>query len=113
MRGFLTPCLEPGCPELVKSGRCARHARERTRELNARRIVPTSHYLTPAWRALRRGVLKRDPICVDCGAAMSREVDHVVAVIDGGADELSNLRGLCKRCHSRRTMRELRDRGAL
>ena len=30
-----------------------------------------------------------------------REISHIVAVRDGGSDELANLRVLCRNCHLR------------
>ena len=45
---------------------------------------------------LRQEVLaQNDGRCVSCNRQPATEVDH----IDGGSIELSNLRGLCRRCH--------------
>ena len=45
---------------------------------------------------LRQEVLaQNDGRCVSCNKQLATEVDH----IDGGSVELSNLRGLCQRCH--------------
>ena len=93
-------CAEPGCPLDASSGRryCLQHDR-----------VPWEgqpHWRTrypPDWKQLRLAVLARDPVCAICGIAPSREVDHV-----GGRDdnELGNLRGVCSRCHRRRSARQ-------
>lgn len=56
------------------------------------------------WGRLREQILHRDPICVKCERAAATEVDH----IDGNAhnNDLENLQGLCKPCHSKKTWRE-------
>jgi len=38
------------------------------------------------------------------------EVDHIVAVADGGTDDPANLRLLCGRCHRERTAAQRRER---
>lgn len=58
-----------------------------------------------AWWKLRRFVLARDPLCVDCHSRASTEVDHIVALKMGGGNHPANLRGLCKPCHSSKTCR--------
>jgi 5-methylcytosine-specific restriction enzyme A len=107
------PCLEPGCGELVVKGpRCPEHKREYDRETHRStgRI-----YNRKRWHILRRVILLRDPLCriceVDGIEALSEEVDHVIAIEDGGAawDE-DNLQGLCGDCHSRKTRAEMRAR---
>ena len=40
------------------------------------------------------------------------DLDHIVAVVDGGNDELSNLRTLCTPCHKGATAELLRGRMA-
>ena len=60
------------------------------------------------WRKMRRLVLHRDPLCIECLKSgtirPSIDVDHVKAKRDGGDDSMENLQGLCKACHSRKTM---------
>jgi len=53
------------------------------------------------WRAKRARFLRFHPKCA-CGARAS-EVDHIVAKRKGGGDDWSNLRAMCKPCHSRKT----------
>lgn len=53
-----------------------------------------------AWRRLRSTALARDGgRCVECGAPAS-EVDHIVPVSLGGADDIANVRSLCHACHA-------------
>ena len=60
------------------------------------------------WRKIRATVLADEPLCRMCSAAgrvtAATEVDH----IDGNAwnRDRSNLRPLCKPCHSARTARD-------
>jgi 5-methylcytosine-specific restriction protein A len=62
------------------------------------------------WRRVRIAHLRREPLCRFCAergvTTPATEVDHVVAMADGGAHDPSNLRSLCKSCHSRRTARD-------
>ena len=58
------------------------------------------------WPVLVKQILRRDPWCMLRGTGCERlsvEVDHIVAVSDGGTNDPENLRGVCKRCHARRT----------
>ena len=57
----------------------------------------------PIPAALRHEVFRRDGYrCVECGASNNEatlEVDHIIPVIHGGSDELSNLQTLCLQCN--------------
>lgn len=50
----------------------------------------------------RRAVISRDQRCVLCGAGGPFEVDHIVRYVDGGSNEMNNLRALCHPCHRKR-----------
>jgi len=41
----------------------------------------------------------RDKACVKCGKTTSLEAHHIVALCEGGKDELENLATLCSICH--------------
>lgn len=78
-------CAEIGCPELVsgRGNRCPPHAAELQRKERSRiAALPPSprsaHYRSPAWRQRRARILRRDPVCRECAAARSTDVDHVV-----------------------------------
>lgn len=67
-------------------------------------------------RALQDRRLKlwsRDPHCAACGRLVAMhefELDHVVALVNGGADAESNCQVLCTGpdgCHGRKTARDL------
>ena len=38
---------------------------------------------------------------------MADELDHIVALTNGGADESDNRQGLCKQCHADKTLIDL------
>lgn len=102
----LTVCSHPGCHQLVKAGRCARHRRiaKNLRASSAERGYG------PEWRRYRRDFLRRNPFCTTCQAHGRREkatvVDHIVPPA-GPADPLfwdpSNHQALCATDHNRKT----------
>lgn len=115
----LRPCRHPGCTELVRGGYCQKHTVDRhsaaSREWHR-------WYSLPIWtRDLRPGQLLREPFCQDPDCperrltgrpARATDVDHVIP--HEGDWELftdrNNLRSLCHGCHSRKTMRETKDK---
>ena len=62
-----------------------------------------------AWQRFRKRVLAERPLCEDCKAmnyvTAAREVHHLEKVRDNPARRLdeTNVRCLCKPCHSKRT----------
>lgn len=86
------------------------------------------------WNHIRNKIIERDKVCRICGgqrydkqyevAANPRydklaytviarsgwDVDHIVAVEDGGTDDPANLRLLCRRCHKDRTALQRREK---
>jgi 5-methylcytosine-specific restriction protein A len=76
---------------------CTSRYERRRRQSGAKAI-----YDSPEWKAARHEALARKPFC-SCGARAT-EVDHVVAVKDGGHPTAqTNLETCCKPCHSRKT----------
>ena len=65
--------------------------------------------ITPA---MRLSVLKAhgaSVMCSDCGADVlvsDVQIDHHLALVDGGAHEVENLRPLCIPCHAAKSARE-------
>lgn len=111
------PCSCPGCPEcagrcpnLAERGRCEACATEKQRELDARPRTGIAVYRTRRWKATRRTVLGAHPWCVADGCTeLATDVDHIVPLRrwDGDPYDLNNLQPLCRRCHSRKTLREV------
>lgn len=57
-------------------------------------------YNTPEWRAIRREVLARDPVCRFCKKEKSTTVDHIERHRGDPAKFFRGpFQGLCKRCH--------------
>ena len=108
----LKPCAHRLCPTLIPRGQrfCPTHSRTHYQQQDAERTNKAARrlYKTARWGKVRALVLARDPLCVLCRRAGSREVDHAVPVSDGGAMwEMGNLQALCKPCHSRKTAEEV------
>ena len=105
-RSLPKPCSAPGCPQLVRTGRCDEHQRkaEELRGSSADRGYASSGHLT-----FREAVLARDPICVCCMRRPSTEADHHPVSRKGlitlglNPDDPKRGRGLCKSCHSSET----------
>jgi 5-methylcytosine-specific restriction endonuclease McrA len=54
--------------------------------------------------ATKRIVIARDGGgCVVCGSTLKLEVDHKVALMNGGTNDVSNLATLCDDCHLAKT----------
>ena len=101
-----SPCRHPGCPALATyRGYCPAH----TREAEAGRPSSSARGYGARWRRIRRMHLCANPLCEDCRAqgrvTPATEVHHVVPLRDGGTHGETNLRALCKSCHSKRTAR--------
>ena len=85
---------------------CAVHAASKTRVRGAHQAL----YATTRWRVFRRIVLQERPLCEDCKAnggrlTIGNELHHVKKLADGGdAFSRENIRVLCKRCHTARTV---------
>lgn len=103
-------CGRNGCRTIVHPPRkhCPEHSGWNTSPRTASAAATERSY----WRTvIRPQALARDNhqcqlrfpgICT----GHATEVDHIVAVSDGGADELDNARSACRRCHARRTAQD-------
>lgn len=99
----LGPCTTPGCPgRATHNGKCAEHAAALRAAYEQTRPSATERGYDSAWRVLRHRYLKAHPTCVQCGQPAT-DVDHITPRRQGGTDEWSNLQGLCRECHSRKT----------
>lgn len=73
-------------------------------------------YTTARWKRVRKAVLARDPACVDPyglhpdRVVPTEQIDHIIPLRQAPhlAYTLSNLQGLCRKCHGRKS-REERD----
>jgi 5-methylcytosine-specific restriction endonuclease McrA len=58
-------------------------------------------YDSPKWKYVRDQRRMHSPMCEVCRVHIGEEVDHVVAMSDGGEPyAFSNTQHLCKRCHA-------------
>ena len=101
------PCLEPGCPErAIRAGRCAAHQRQTPARLyDARRGSPAQRGYDYTWQKIRARFLAIFPVCRECGKPAT-DVDHIIALTDGGTHDVNNLQSLCHAHHSAKTARE-------
>ncbi|MGH8660021.1 MAG: HNH endonuclease [Gammaproteobacteria bacterium] len=98
------PCRAPMCAHLAeRGGYSSVHWTVRTQAYNQARGSSTTQGYGARWRRLRLLVLARDPVCRICQRAPSTDVDHIIPKRRGGADDPSNLQGLCSSCHARKT----------
>ena len=85
-------CWAPGC---ITIG-CESHPRPR--KLSGHR-----QGYGAAWRRRRALFLAKHPDCAHCGVP-AVDVDHIVPRRQGGGEDERNLQGLCRSCHSRKTV---------
>ena len=105
------PCKYPGCPELTEGNYCKAHQKEIDREYNSSRPYKKL-YNSSRWQDLRRYVLNKQPLCVEClknnRITPATVVDHIEPH-KGNEDlfyDINNLQSLCKSCHDRKTVKE-------
>jgi 5-methylcytosine-specific restriction protein A len=94
-----------GCGKAVRSVCVECHKKARAKREIGRPSAHARGY-GARWRKLRKLVLHDDPICAVCCVQASQEVDHVLPKGSGGMDALSNLQGICERCHAEKTAQE-------
>jgi 5-methylcytosine-specific restriction endonuclease McrA len=90
-------CAEPGCPEIVQRGYCERH-----RPHGRASRSPSTQAQDPEYRRNRLIVLAGDPPCHWCGKSRATTVDHLLAVVHGGSNRLTNLVPACVSCNCSR-----------
>lgn len=106
----LRSCAYPGCPALVRKGYCSVHKLVAVTLHNpdAQRLYDRT------WQKRRRLQLAREPWCADCLEVgiytPANEVHHERRHQgDPIIFRTSPLRSLCKSCHSKRTMEEMKN----
>lgn len=88
----------------VRDGKCKDHGRKPWVNISKRnKDRPTD------WNSRRAFVLKRDRKCRKCGSTSDLEVDHRLPIAFGGTWDYANLWVLCKVCHGRKTLRDIRN----
>lgn len=102
------PCSRAGCHTLTTSRYCEAHTRQHAKAESWRTTKgsASSRGYGAVWRRLRTMVLARDPFCMVCTNEPSVTVDHIKPLASGGDNSFENLRGICERCHKRKTAKD-------
>jgi len=71
----------------------------------------SAFYNSRAWRKLRKSVLQKNPLCIECErkgiTTVATVGDHIVPINQGGEPmQESNIQPLCKKCHDSKSGRE-------
>ena len=101
-------CHANGCRKLIREPRewlCHQCEKQRQRTTNTQR-TKTNNY-NGAWVGISKAYLRTYPLCEEClrhgYETKSTQTDHITPLNDGGTNEWSNLKALCRACHSRKT----------
>jgi len=102
------PCSHPGCPNLTHARFCEQHAnQEQRRYRRFERDPEINRRYGHAWQKIRDRYIASHPLCEDCLEAgrttPAAEVHHMLPLGHGDTHDASNLRALCKPCHSRQS----------
>ena len=105
------PCRYPGCPELTHRRYCAAHTKVENKRYEKYDRNPDTHKRYDGrWKKIRATYMAAHPLCEECKQhgrlTPAQEVHHKIPLANGGTHDTSNLRALCKSCHSRETARE-------
>ena len=108
-----TPCVYPGCAELVEpdtGGRCKEHRRKSAQNRAQKNMPPTTpkqRGYPSNWQDVARMYLDSNPWCkAERCREPATQCDHIIPLADGGLNDSSNYQGLCASCHGRKTARE-------
>lgn len=83
-------------------------AERRPRKQMSERTYIDTRYNSRQWRALRDGVIRDCPECVECGR-LATVVDHIEPVRLGGSFFcIDNLQAMCASCHNAKSAKERR-----
>lgn len=102
----LKACGHPSCKRLVKNGYCEQHQRPAWQKRNDSPKRITGRRL----QAMRRELFNQQPLCQLCLAegrtTVAVERDHIVALSQGGADDVANTQSICASCHDKKSLEE-------
>lgn len=77
------------------------------RRVKTSREIASDHYeiRRSNWSFIRRILsqiifLRDGKVCARCGATDDLTIDHIIPIIKGGSDEVTNLQVLCRKCNS-------------
>ena len=73
--------------------------------------APTYRIRGRTLQTIRAEHFRRNPLCVMCldqgKVSIAVELDHILALTNGGKDEPDNRQGLCHPCHESKTLADL------
>lgn len=76
--------------------------------------TPTKRIRGRELQRIRKRILQRDPLCIECKkhkrVRASTQVDHIVPLYIGGEESDDNRQGLCDQCHEKKTRIDLGHR---
>jgi 5-methylcytosine-specific restriction protein A len=102
-------CPVPGCNAPTKSGRCTAHRKAARRASPYReppRLSSTKRGYGGAHRRRREAYLAEHPVCEARGCtAASTDLDHIDGDVTHNPANGANFQALCRRHHSRKTVR--------
>ena len=82
--------------------------------LQVRQLETTERTRGSTLQAIRQRWFAAHPLCVACDklgrVTAVEELDHIIELADGGADDDTNRQGLCKPCHQAKTDAARADR---
>jgi len=98
-------CTTPGCPEIVRTGKCEKHSKQQGKEHRHRRHNEP-FYNTIGWQKRRKAYRTAFPLCERClmrGITKRADmVHHIIPISEGGSKtSWSNLESLCNACHGK------------
>lgn len=68
--------------------------------------------LSKEFKQARREMIERRTKCHEC-EDYATELHHIIAVEDGGTDDIENLMPLCKECHKEYTSEQITERNKI
>jgi 5-methylcytosine-specific restriction enzyme A len=105
------PCRVPSCAHVQTQAKpCPVHGPVQVMRWNTDRRPDVVRLRGRANQERRLRVFARDPLCVACAAqgrtTLATVADHALALAEGGADDESNLVGLCVEHHRLKSIEE-------
>lgn len=109
-RPSLRPCSEPGCPELVRGGKCEVHRLLDRKRSDRRRPGPRDRGYDTRWERTQAAYLAAHPYCEDEEGCIepATDVHHLdgLGPLGPRGHDWDNLQSLCHPHHSKRTARD-------
>ena len=102
----------PSKPKIARSPEQVAKRRQHKELHDQQRGSASSRGYDRTWQKLRAMILAESPLCVEClkegRTTPAVEVDHKIPLAEGGERlDPENCQPLCKKHHSRKTMREM------